>query len=91
MSDAASPKRSRRWLLYAPFGLAAAAGVGFYAMLQGLQDGSYDPRGVPSALLGRPAPEFSLPPLEGVDLPALAAADLRGPLPGPVLVNFWAY
>jgi thiol-disulfide isomerase/thioredoxin len=41
-------------------------------------------------LLGRPAPEFSLPALEGVDLPALASADLRGPLPGPVLVNFWA-
>jgi len=90
MSDATSPKRSRRWMLYAPLGVAAAAGVGFYAMLQGLQDGSYNPRGVPSALIGRPAPDFSLPPLEGFDLPALAAADLRGPLPGPVLVNFWA-
>ena len=90
MSDTASPKRPRRWMLYAPLGIAAAAGVGFYAMLQGLQDGSYDPRGVPSVLLGKPAPDFSLPALEGVELPALTAADLRGPLPGPVLVNFWA-
>ena len=90
MSDITPPKRPRRWMLYAPLGLAAAAGAGFYAMLQGLQDGSYDPRGVPSVLLGKPVPDFSLPALEGVDLPALAAADLRGPLPGPVLVNFWA-
>ncbi|MCA3397656.1 MAG: DsbE family thiol:disulfide interchange protein, partial [Roseomonas sp.] len=52
MSDTAPSKRPRRWMLYAPLGLAAAAGAGFYAMLQGLQDGSYNPRGVPSALLG---------------------------------------
>jgi cytochrome c biogenesis protein CcmG/thiol:disulfide interchange protein DsbE len=45
---------------------------------------------VPSALIGRGAPEFSLPPIEGSDRPALSAADLRGPLPRPVLVNFWA-
>ena len=53
-------------MLYVPLGLAAAAGAGFYAMLQGLQDGSYDPRGVPSVLLGKTAPDFSLPALEGV-------------------------
>ena len=82
MSDITPPKRPRRWMLYAPLGLAAAAGAGFYAMLQGLQDGSYDPRGVPSVLLGKPVPDFSLPALEGVDLPALAAADLRGPCLG---------
>jgi cytochrome c biogenesis protein CcmG/thiol:disulfide interchange protein DsbE len=45
---------------------------------------------VPSVLLGRPPPDFALPPLEAANLPALAAADLRAPLPGPVLVNFWA-
>jgi len=87
--QAAAP-RGRRWLLYAPFGLAAAAGAGFLVMLRGLQTGDYDPRGVPSVLLGRAPPEFSLPPLEAANLPALTAADLRGPLPGPVLVNFWA-
>ncbi|HWT10031.1 MAG TPA: DsbE family thiol:disulfide interchange protein [Roseomonas sp.] len=82
--------RSRRWMLYAPLGLAAAAGAGFWVMLRGLQTGDYNPRGVPSALLGRGAPDFSLPALDAADLPALSAADLRGPLPSPVVVNFWA-
>jgi cytochrome c biogenesis protein CcmG, thiol:disulfide interchange protein DsbE len=82
--------RPRRWMLFVPLGLAAGAGAGFYAMLRGLQTGEYDPRGVPSALIGRPAPEFNLPPLEAANLPALSSADLRGPLPRPVIVNFWA-
>jgi len=43
---------------------------------------------VPSTLIDRPAPEFSLGPVEGRDRPGLATADLRGG--GPVLVNFWA-
>ena len=91
MSDTpAPPPRRRRWMLYAPLGLAGAAGAGFWVMLRGLQTGDYNPRGVPSALIGRGAPEFSLPPIEGSDRPALSAADLRGPLPRPVLVNFWA-
>jgi cytochrome c biogenesis protein CcmG/thiol:disulfide interchange protein DsbE len=77
-------------MLFAPLGLAAAAGAGFYAMLRGLQTGDYDPRGVPSALLGRAPPDFALPALEAANLPALGAADLRGPLPAPVVVNFWA-
>ena len=89
MSDTPAP-RSRRWMLYAPLGLAAAAGAGFWVMLRGLQTGDYNPRGVPSALLGRPVPDFALPPLEAANLPTLAAADLRGPLPAPVVVNFWA-
>jgi cytochrome c biogenesis protein CcmG, thiol:disulfide interchange protein DsbE len=80
---------SRRALLLAPLGIAAVGGAGFYAMLRGLRSGNYDPRGVPSVLIGRTPPEFSLPPLEGSGLPALSAADLRD-LPRPVLVNFWA-
>ena len=83
-------RKPRRWMLYAPLGLAAGAGAGFWVMLRGLQTGSYNPTGVPSVLIGRSAPDFSLPPLEGADRPGLAAADLRGPLPRPVLVNFWA-
>lgn len=79
----------RQWLLAAPLGAAALGGAGFYAMLRGLQDGSFNPRGVPSALIGRTPPDFALPAVEGSDLPALASADLRG-LERPVLVNFWA-
>jgi cytochrome c biogenesis protein CcmG/thiol:disulfide interchange protein DsbE len=45
-----------------------------------------DPHLLPSALLDRPAPEFSLPPL--VDgKPGIARADLAD---GPMLVNFFA-
>ena len=91
MSDApAPPPRRRRWMLYAPLGLAGAAGAGFWVMLRGLQTGDYNPRGVPSVLIGRTPPDFDLPALAGSGLPALSAADLRGPFPGPVLVNFWA-
>lgn len=79
----------RRALMLAPLGLAVAGGAGFYAMLRGLGTGSYDPRGVPSALLGKPAPAFALPPLEESGLPALSNTDLAD-LPAPVLVNFWA-
>ncbi|WP_027283435.1 DsbE family thiol:disulfide interchange protein [Rubritepida flocculans] len=90
MIGAASPRPSRRGLLLAaPFGLAVAAGAGFWFMLRGLQDGSFNPRGVPSALIGRPPPEFALPAVEGAGLPALSSADLRG-LARPVVVNFWA-
>jgi cytochrome c biogenesis protein CcmG/thiol:disulfide interchange protein DsbE len=85
---APSPSR-RRLLLLAPLGVAVAAGAGFYAMLRGLGTGSYDPKGVPSALIGKPAPDFTLPPLEGADRPALSAADLRG-AGRPVLLNFFA-
>jgi len=79
----------RRALMLAPLGLAVAGGAGFYAMLRGMGTGTYDPRGVPSALVGRAAPPFALPPLEAAGLPAFANTDLAA-LPGPVLVNFWA-
>jgi cytochrome c biogenesis protein CcmG/thiol:disulfide interchange protein DsbE len=75
--------------MLAPLGLALAGGAGFYAMLRGLGRGTYDPRGVPSALLGKPAPAFALPPLEATGLPGLSNAELAE-LPAPVLVNFWA-
>ena len=80
---------SRRALLVLPALVAGGAGLGFFAMLRGIGTGSYDPRGVPSALLGKAPPAFDLPPLEGVGLPGLSAADLRAP-GRPVLVNFFA-
>jgi cytochrome c biogenesis protein CcmG/thiol:disulfide interchange protein DsbE len=79
---------SRRALLFAPFAIAAAGGAAFYGMLQGMRTGEYNPRGVPSALIGRPPPDFTLPALDEA-VPPVTSADLRG-LPGPVLVNFWA-
>ena len=95
MSDAVPEERgggrpfSRRALLVLPALVAGGAGLGFFAMLRGLGTGGYDPRGVPSALIGKAPPGFDLPPLEGTGLPGLSAADLRAP-GRPVLVNFFA-
>jgi len=59
--------------------------------------GQEDPSRVPSVLIGKPAPEFDLPPLEGLTrqgapVPGFATSDLQGAdLQGNVtLVNIWA-
>lgn len=80
---------ARRALLFTPLALAVGGGAGFYGMLQGMRTGSYNPRSVPSALIGRTPPDFALPEIEESGVPALSSADLRG-LDRPVLVNFWA-
>ncbi|MBE7220678.1 MAG: DsbE family thiol:disulfide interchange protein [Caulobacteraceae bacterium] len=55
-------------------------------MLLRLQSG--DPGLLPSVLIGRPAPNFDLPPVEGLGVPGLATRDLRA---GHVtLVNVFA-
>jgi cytochrome c biogenesis protein CcmG/thiol:disulfide interchange protein DsbE len=59
-------------------GLAALFYVGLFAG---------DPSRIPSALVGKPAPSFDLPPLPGLQAPGLASADLRGRVS---LVNVWA-
>lgn len=51
-----------------------------------------DPSRVPSVLIGKPAPEFDLPPLEGLThqgapVPGFATGDLQGQV---TLVNIWA-
>jgi cytochrome c biogenesis protein CcmG/thiol:disulfide interchange protein DsbE len=66
------------------FLIPAAVFVGIVALLAiGLQR---DPRLVPSPLIGKPAPEFSLPRLEAPER-SLGSADLRG---RPALLNVWA-
>jgi cytochrome c biogenesis protein CcmG/thiol:disulfide interchange protein DsbE len=60
----------------------ALAGIFLMQLLSGR-----DISTVPSALLGEPAPETSLPPLPGVDLPGLYSADFKGKV---TLVNIWA-
>jgi cytochrome c biogenesis protein CcmG/thiol:disulfide interchange protein DsbE len=56
-------------------------------MLDRMGDGRFDPRGVPSALLGRAAPEAPLAPLEGATPFTMASLRQAG---RPVLVNFFA-
>jgi len=74
---------NRRMLLLAPFGVVVVAGAGFLAMLHRASEGTFDPRGVPSMLMGKKVPAFNLP-----DDPGLASTDLGAG--GPVLVNFFA-
>lgn len=50
--------------------------------------GGRDPSQIPSALISKPAPQFDLAPIEGVETPGLKTADLQGQ--GLTLVNVFA-
>jgi cytochrome c biogenesis protein CcmG/thiol:disulfide interchange protein DsbE len=82
----ASP-RSRRWLVALPLiGFALLAGLFLLRLYGG------DPSRIPSALIGRPAPQTSLPPLEGLlangaQVPGLDPAVFKGRVS---VVNVWA-
>lgn len=71
---------------YAKFVIPVVVLMGMLVLLAvGLK---LDPREVPSPLIGKPAPVFSLPVLDAAaDAPALSPAALSG---RPVLVNFFA-
>ena len=74
----------RRTLLLAPLGAAAIGGAGFWTLLQRMSEGTYDPHGVPSVLIGKPLPSFKLPgqpPSQG-----FSSTDIKG----PALINFFA-
>lgn len=80
-------KMTRRFMLLAPLGMFAIGGFSFYVLLRRMSRGDYDPHGVPSVLIDRPAPPIALaaqPAHEGI-----SAADLAAP-GRPVLVNFFA-
>lgn len=81
MSETAAPQK--RWYLAAiPAVAFAALALVFWKGLAG------NPSEIPSALIGRPVAEFSLPPLDGLDVPGFDAATLRR---GRVtVVNVWA-
>ena len=92
MSSPADETRADRsavsWRMALPLVLfLALAGLFFVGLHSG------DPSKLPSALIGKPAPELQLPPLEGLkhdgaQVPGLSAADLKGK--GVQIVNFWA-
>ena len=78
----------RRLLLLAPLGVAAVGGTAFWTMLSRMETGAFNPRGVPSPLIGKPVPEFALP-AQMPDGAGFASADLHA-AGRPVLVNFFA-
>ncbi|MGO4716484.1 DsbE family thiol:disulfide interchange protein [Bradyrhizobium sp. 2TAF24] len=79
--------RRRSWLVAAPLVVFAGLAAIFWFRL-----GSGDPSRIPSALIGRPAPQTALAPLEGLTdggtaVPGLDPAALKGRVS---LVNVWA-
>ncbi|MFH0297741.1 DsbE family thiol:disulfide interchange protein [Bradyrhizobium sp. 31Argb] len=79
--------RSRRWLVALPLVVFAALAALFLLRLYG-----GDPSRIPSALIGRPAPQTALPALEGLvrdgtQVPGLDPATFKGKVS---LVNVWA-
>ncbi|MBR1217000.1 DsbE family thiol:disulfide interchange protein [Bradyrhizobium sp. U87765 SZCCT0131] len=83
----APPARRRSWLVAAPLVVFAALAAIFWFRL-----GSGDPARLPSALIGRPAPQTALAPLEGLasggaPIPGLDPAAFKGRVS---LVNVWA-
>jgi len=85
---APSAAGTRRLLLLLPLLVFLALAALFFFRL-----GSGDPSRIPSALIGRPAPQTSLPPVAGLrtadgkPLPGLEPADFKGAV---TLVNVWA-
>jgi cytochrome c biogenesis protein CcmG, thiol:disulfide interchange protein DsbE len=82
-----SDRRRRMAMALLPVVVFAGLAVLFVVGL-----GQEDPSRVPSVLIGKPAPEFDLPPLEGLTrqgapVPGFATGDLQG---GVTLVNIWA-
>lgn len=80
-------QRRRRMFVLLPLVLFLALAALFFFRL-----GAGDPSRIPSALIGRPAPQTSLPPVEGLvdngkPVPGLSAADFAGQVS---LVNVWA-
>jgi cytochrome c biogenesis protein CcmG/thiol:disulfide interchange protein DsbE len=77
------PTRRVRLVLLLPLALFAALALIFLARLES----NTAPDVVPSVLVGKPAPDFALPPLAGLSVPGLSRADLTGTV---TLVNIFA-
>lgn len=79
----------RRLLMLAPAGVVALGGAAFWAMLTRMEVGKFDPHSIGDPMLGKPLPEFDLPPLPpsmGFSSKDVLAAAAKG----PVLLNFFA-
>jgi cytochrome c biogenesis protein CcmG/thiol:disulfide interchange protein DsbE len=82
-ADTQSPPRPRRIFVFIPLLLFIGLAVLFLIRLETGGDIS----AIPSALIGEPAPQTSLPALQGLDLPGLESKNFAGKV---TLVNVWA-
>jgi cytochrome c biogenesis protein CcmG, thiol:disulfide interchange protein DsbE len=82
-TDNVRPARKVKLVYLLPLGFFLALALIFLLRL----GSGTNPDVIPSALVGQPAPEFALPPLEGSGLPGLARADLDGQV---TIVNVFA-
>jgi len=82
-APAQPPKRKLRLYHLLPLGFFVALALIFLTQLRS----GVDPSEIPSALVGKPAPSFTLPPLDGMNVPGLSQADLVGHV---TLVNVFA-
>jgi len=82
-APAQPPKRKLRLYHLLPLGFFVALALIFLTQLRS----GVDPSEIPSALVGKPAPSFTLPPLDGMNVPGLSQADLIGHV---TLVNVFA-
>jgi cytochrome c biogenesis protein CcmG/thiol:disulfide interchange protein DsbE len=88
MSDVARAKPARRLFVLLPLAIFLALAALFFFRL-----GSGDPSRIPSALIGRPAPDTNLAAVPGLNardgkpMPGLSTADFKGNV---TLVNIWA-
>jgi cytochrome c biogenesis protein CcmG, thiol:disulfide interchange protein DsbE len=77
---------SRRLMLGLPLLGLGLMGGGFALMLRRMTEGKFDPHALPSQLIGRRVPDFTLPGLAGAPI---TGAELQHPA-RPMLVNFFA-
>jgi cytochrome c biogenesis protein CcmG, thiol:disulfide interchange protein DsbE len=74
--------RNRAWIVAIPVVAFAGLALLFWRGLSGT------PNEIPSALIGKPVPEFTLPAIAGMGVPSFDSAELRK---GQVtVVNVWA-
>jgi cytochrome c biogenesis protein CcmG/thiol:disulfide interchange protein DsbE len=75
--------RKARLVFLVPLGIFLALAAVFLIRLEA----GGNPEAIPSALVGKVAPEFALQPLEGAERPGFATADLKGAV---TVVNVFA-
>ncbi len=77
----------RRLMFGIPLAVVVGGGTGFYEILHHMKEGDYDPHYLPSPLVGKRPPAFSLPGAYGMQ--GFTNTDILSP-PTPMLVNWFA-